>query len=482
MEGGTKLRTYRAASIADALADIKRDLGSDAVILHTRTFKSGGVLGLGARQHFEITATSAENVAPRRSPRTPLRREDPPAAQSGRSAGEELLKHAYSSGLLSREGQAAARREMGIDSDSRARAVQDEVRLASGYGPDGRGGVAAAPEPVVTSMRPIAPTAPGPGPSAIAEPPEATPPSPRDVEIASELASLKKLVGQVLTRTGRVSHAPQMPDALFKLYTQMLEAELADELADEVVAAARRELEGDEEPTEREVRRAVHRRLAEMIPAVAEPPKPRRAKDGRPLTIALVGPTGVGKTTTIAKLAATYKLRHGKSVGLITSDTYRIAAVDQLRTYANIIGLPLEVAMTPADMKAACRKLSQRDVILIDTAGRSPSDAARLEELREFIDAANPHETHLVLSSASSEKTMVSAAERFATAEPDRVIFTKLDESVGFGVIVNAARRIGVKLSFITTGQEVPDHLEPGRPERLATLILDGELDAGGPR
>jgi len=302
------------------------------------------------------------------------------------------------------------------------------------------------------------------------------------VEIASELASLKKLVGQVLTRTGRVSHAPQMPDALFKLYTQMLEAELADELADEVVAAARRELEGDEEPTEREVRRAVHRRLAEMIPAVAEPPKPRRAKDGRPLTIALVGPTGVGKTTTIAKLAATYKLRHGKSVGLITSDTYRIAAVDQLRTYANIIGLPLEVAMTPADMKAACRKLSQRDVILIDTAGRSPSDAARLEELREFIDAANPHETHLVLSSASSEKTMVSAAERFATAEPDRVIFTKLDESVGFGVIVNAARRIGVKLSFITTGQEVPDHLEPGRPERLATLILDGELDAGGPR
>jgi len=468
MDGGMKLRTYRAASIADALADIKRDLGSDAVILHTRTFKAGGVLGLGARRHFEITATSAESVAPRR-PRTPVRRVDDHAPVT-RSAGEALLRQAYSSGLLSREGEAAAR-----DADARARAVRDEVRLASG----------ASPAPVATIATPLRPSSTRPDPGtvavALAEPPVApsTPPSTIDVEIASELASLKRLVGQVLTRTGRGTHAPTMPEALFKLYTRMLEAELADEVADEVVAQVRRSLDDEAAADESLVLDAVRRELAAMIPAAPTPQTPRRAKDGRPLTIALVGPTGVGKTTTIAKLAATYKLRKGKSVGLITSDTYRIAAVDQLRTYANIIGLPLEVAMTPADMKAACSRLSQRDVILIDTAGRSPSDEARLAELREFLAAASPHETHLVLSSASSERAMVDAAERFGVASPDRVIFTKLDESVGFGVIVNAARRIGMKLSFVTTGQEVPDHLEPGRPDRLANLILSGELDGG---
>jgi flagellar biosynthesis protein FlhF len=476
MEGGMKLRTYRAASIADALADIKRDLGSDAVILHTRTFKAGGVLGLGARRHFEITATSAESVAPRR-PRTPVRRaDDQPAGSATRSAGEALLRQAYSSGLLSREGERAAR-----DADARARAVRDEVRLASGAIEKPVGDA-----PLVTSTPLMRPTTPAPEPShaavAVATPtppsrPVVAPPSQSDVAIASELASLKRLVGQVLTRTGRGAHAPAMPETLFKLYTQMLEAELADELADEVVAQVARSLDEESAADETLVREAVRRELAAMIPTAPTPPAPKRAKDGRPLTIALVGPTGVGKTTTIAKLAATYKLRKGKSVGLIASDTYRIAAVDQLRTYANIIGLPLEVAMTPADMKAACRRLSQRDVILIDTAGRSPSDETRLAELGEFLAAANPHETHLVLSSASSEKTMVAAAERFGVASPDRVIFTKLDESVGFGVIVGAARRIGIKMSFLTTGQEVPDHLEPGRPDRLASMILSGDLE-----
>lgn len=453
-----KLKTYRAASIADALSEIKRDLGSDAVILHTRTFKAGGVLGLGSRKMFEITATTAENVAPRRPaprpvPRTPVHQaDDGPVGM--RSAGEALLKQAYASGMLSPEGAQTARWELG--SDRRAAAVRDEVRLAAGVVP-------AREDPVAVA---VAPT-----------PPQVQPPTPADIEIASELASIRRLVGQVLTRTGSGAAAPSMPESLFQMYTRMLESELADELAGEVVAQVRRELTDEECADEPTVREAVLARLAAMVPVVDAPPVPRRAPDGRPLTLALVGPTGVGKTTTIAKLAATYKLRHGRTVGLITSDTYRIAAVEQLRTYANIIGLPLEVAMTPSDMRRAIQRLSQRDVILIDTAGRSPSDAGRLKELRAFLDAAEPHETHLVLSGASSESVMVSAAERFGVAKPDRVIFTKLDESVGFGVMVNAARRIGIKLSFLTTGQEVPDHLEPGRPERLATLILGGEIE-----
>jgi flagellar biosynthesis protein FlhF len=265
-----------------------------------------------------------------------------------------------------------------------------------------------------------------------------------------------------------------MPDHLVQHYLRLLEAEVAAELADQLIADVRGELTAAELGDEAIVRQTVLRHLAALIPADPEIPRPGRSADGRPLTIALVGPTGVGKTTTVAKLAAAYKLRHGKRVGLVTSDTYRIAAVEQLRTYAEIIGLPLKVAMSPGDMAAICESLHDCDVVLIDTAGRSQRDAGRLEELRQFIAGARPHQTHLVLSSTASESVMVEAAQRFTHVSPDRIIFTKVDEAVNFGVLVTVARKVALKLSYITTGQEVPDHIEVGRPERIARLLLDG--------
>jgi len=145
-----------------------------------------------------------------------------------------------------------------------------------------------------------------------------------------------------------------------------------------------------------------------------------------------------------------------------------------LRTYANIIGLRLEIALTPSEMAGACRSLADHDVVLIDTAGRSPHDASRLDELAAFIQAANPHETHLVLSSTSSEAVLRQTIERFAPANPTHAIFTKLDEAVSLGVLLSAVERLDARLSFITTGQEVPDQIEPACPNRLARLILDG--------
>ena len=200
------------------------------------------------------------------------------------------------------------------------------------------------------------------------------------------------------------------------------------------------------------------------------------------MTIALIGPTGVGKTTTVAKLAASYKLRHGRRVGLITSDTYRIAAVDQLRMYADIIGVPLKVATTPDDMVTAVEAFRDYDVILIDSAGRSQRDRQRISELAALMDAARPHETHLVLAGNGNENVLIEAVESFGAANPNRVIFTKLDEAVNFGVLLNVARRVPLKLSYVTTGQEVPDHIEAGRPDRIARLILEGPQSAVGAR
>ncbi len=187
----------------------------------------------------------------------------------------------------------------------------------------------------------------------------------------------------------------------------------------------------------------------------------------------------MGKTTTIAKLAAMYKLRHGKRVGLITADTYRIAAVDQLRTYANIIGLPLKVATTPGDVAVGLAELDDQDVVLLDTAGRSHADAARLTELAAVLGAAAPHETHLVLCAAAAETAMSAALRRFALLRPDRLVFSKLDEAEALGCLPNLValpEAASLRLSYVTTGQEVPDQIELADARKLARRILDGPV------
>ena len=219
------------------------------------------------------------------------------------------------------------------------------------------------------------------------------------------------------------------------------------------------------------VRTALLGHLATLVPT-AEDLEFTRPRDGRPRTIAFVGPTGVGKTTTLAKIAATMTLRDEIKVGLITSDTYRIAAVDQVRTYAEILGLRLEVASTPVEMRAALERCSDLDAVLIDTPGRSQNDSDRIADLRALVDAARPHETHLVLSGTAAERVLLREAEAFSTLGPDRVVLTKLDEAVTFGMLVSVVRRIGRRISWVTTGQEVPTDVERATSHRLANLML----------
>jgi flagellar biosynthesis protein FlhF len=190
--------------------------------------------------------------------------------------------------------------------------------------------------------------------------------------------------------------------------------------------------------------------------------------------IALVGPTGVGKTTTLAKLAANFRFRDGLRTGLVTFDTYRIAAVEQLRTYARIVELPMRVVATPAEMRSALDELAGLDVVLIDTAGRSPRAEAQIAELNEQIAAASPDETHLVLSLAAGRSALSQALARFRAVAPTAVIFTKLDEAGAAGPILSLCRDGGLPLSYVTIGQNVPDDIEPARADNVAQWIVNG--------
>jgi len=218
----------------------------------------------------------------------------------------------------------------------------------------------------------------------------------------------------------------------------------------------------------------LHRKIAELIAEKLNVAGPIQTAPNARRLVALVGPTGVGKTTTIAKLAADFHLRQRRRVGLITVDTYRIAAVEQLRTYAEIIDLPMRVVTSAGEMRDAVDRMRRLDLVLIDTAGRSPRDDVKIRELQALLDEAQPDEVHLVLSATAGARALGQAVERFAPAEPSRLIVTKLDEACGLGGMLAMLRRSGLPVSYLTDGQNVPDDIAPAHAERMAEMIVGG--------
>jgi len=391
-----KLRTYRSRSIADALVKVKRDLGPDAVILHTRTVQQGGLLGFGARRMVEITATKQANAL-----------------------------H-------------CATRKGTIRSDSGARGSHREDAAV------GQSVLAPASNTAVEQLH-------------------------------REMGAVRSLVQELLSESRR-AHLPSVPQDLHPTYSHLIEQEVAQEVAVGLIQQIRGELSSRQVADPETVRA----RLAAYIEQMVPPAVPIVCdKTDRAKVVALVGPTGVGKTTTIAKLAANFRLRERRSVALVTIDMYRIAAVDQLRTYAQIIDVPLKVVLSPGEFQDAVHSLREHDVIFVDTAGRSPNDTIKLNELRGFFQTVKPDEVHLVLAGNCNERVLLSAIDRFEPIGIDRILFTKLDEAVGFGLILSVVKQVNAKLSYMTTGQDVPDDIELSSGRRLAQLILGSESLSG---
>jgi flagellar biosynthesis protein FlhF len=416
------IKTYRAKTMQQALDLVRLELGSGATVLHTREVNGGLVRRMLFGRHYEIAASTAIQVPSRL---TSI--EEPSTVASGLSTERVVPTDRNPLAVQPSHSTSACGTPVGMhfpaEEDYRSR-YRESLRQQEG-----------------TTL------------------------SDRQQPADAGLRQLQSLVEQLRSRSGGLPQQ-DLPAALFPAFTDMIEADVDEQLARELIDRLRDSRCDLSSPA------MVQSGLLQLVEEELSVCGPIDVSKRSGRTVALVGPTGVGKTTTIAKLAANFRLRENKRVGLITVDTYRIAAVEQLRTYAEIIDLPMEVVSTPREACEAISRLRNLDLILMDTAGRSPRDEIRIQELKSMLAEAAPDEVHLVLSAAAGAKSLAATAERFATVGTTALVVTKLDEAAGLGNLLPLARACRLPLSYLTDGQNVPDDIRVAERQDLAKMIL----------
>ncbi len=212
--------------------------------------------------------------------------------------------------------------------------------------------------------------------------------------------------------------------------------------------------------------------VSQLLRKIINEPYKIKLEKGRRRIIILAGPTGVGKTTTLAKLAAIFSLRYDMNVGLITEDTYRIAAAEQLKTYAEILGIPLRVIYSPEEVTEALNLYSEKDVVFIDTAGKSPNDQSDKEILTQLINLSGSKEVFLVISSTTDYKNCKKIIDKYNFLNDYKLIFTKLDETENMGIVFDVCKISGKSISYFTIGQNVPDDIELADPHKIVNKLM----------
>ncbi|MDR0499459.1 MAG: flagellar biosynthesis protein FlhF [Holophagales bacterium] len=292
----------------------------------------------------------------------------------------------------------------------------------------------------------------------------------RNSSILTELDQLKSMLNRI-QRHGMPSLTHQLPPSLLRLYGDLAANDLDPMIAVRLCEYTQRALveHGGEDNVEHDKAHLFMRRvIADFIPVAA----PIQLDPNKVQVAALVGPTGVGKTTTIAKLAAYAKLNLKQKVALLTLDTLRAGGVDQLQQYAQVLQVPIHVIITAEDLKNALHFYRDRSLILIDTPGYQLHDTERLEKLGTLLEELPLVETHLVLPATAKPRDLAEVAQRFEKLRPSRLIFTKLDETCTYGPILSTLVRVKRPISYLGTGQEVPQDLELATSRRIADLIL----------
>jgi flagellar biosynthesis protein FlhF len=287
-------------------------------------------------------------------------------------------------------------------------------------------------------------------------------------DVASQLDPIRREIRELRDVVSRLvfPRAP-LPPTFDRVFQEMVFQGVQDDLALRLTLEALQDLKDSYEDT-LPGREAVIKSVMQRLPR----PGPIGLGEARkPEVIALVGPTGVGKTTTLAKLAAYFALKARKRVAILTIDSYRIGAPEQLKTYGRIMGLTVDVVENSREMERTLRLRQDADLILIDTAGRSQRDRFRILEMKRFFDGF-PLTKHLVLSCNVRERNLEETVERFSCLGLDRLIFTKLDEATTFGTILNMAFLTEMPISYFTIGQRVPEDIREATPKIIAYLIF----------
>ncbi len=435
-----KVRKYQANTLAEAMALVKREMGQEAIILQTKRVKPGGLMGLFTQGVVEVTAAIDDEIETR------------PVAPVGKAPAQSRAK----STRAPRSSPAGGRKKKAVPKAATAAPAQLQgpsqapIQVPAPVAAASPATAAAAAPAVVGSL-------------AVAE----HDPAHEASALENELAKMKDILATMLRQMEPPAAAQDLPGRVKALHDTLLSQDVNPRLAHEVALRLSQPgltgAAGDDPQGQ----------LAECIREMTGEPRPIDFRGGRRV-VAFLGPTGVGKTTTIAKLAANFSLLERKDVALITCDTYRIAAVEQLKTYGQIIGVPVDVVFSPQELKEAILRHAKRDVILIDTAGRSHRNVMQMSELKGFLQAARPDETFLVLSATTKYRDAMDIVKNYGFAGFDRLLFTKLDETSTYGIILNLAAATQKGLSYFTTGQSVPEDIELANLPKLARLLTRG--------
>ncbi|MBU8729288.1 flagellar biosynthesis protein FlhF [Cytobacillus oceanisediminis] len=377
-----KVKKFMAASMPDAMKQIRMELGNDAVILNSRVVYTGGVLGFFKKRNIEVMAALDANQESEQKPSVK------PAA------------------------------------------VQDHSDDYKGNAEDAQ----------FSSLK-------------------------TSDELIREISSLKQMMSSLASSNQAI---PVHPEAIRKAQFILDEQEIDKSVQDHVLQALLEKwyLRGAN-AKDSEIDAWLHEELIKQIEDI-----PFEGISFSKKYINVAGPTGVGKTTTLAKMAAECVIKHRKKAAFITADTYRIAAIDQLKTYASILNMPLEVCYTIEDFRQAADKLKEFDVVLIDTAGRNFRNKQYVEDLKNVIDFENEMETFLVLSLTSKQKDMEEIYNQFSIIDIDKLIFTKADETSTYGSMYNIIHKYKKGAAYITNGQDVPDDILMAGPEAIVKQLM----------
>jgi flagellar biosynthesis protein FlhF len=426
-----QVRVFEATDMATGLKMVKKELGPDALILSTRTVRAGK-LGLLGKPMLEITAAiDAQYSDKGQSRQTTIQDVGNGAGGTGRTlrsvvgdTGEDLFAGSSTTPSYGRSGKPLAA-PLEPDLQSEVNELKDLVKNLAG----------------------------------------------RLSEMAENSATTQNVPAprQLTVRSGEGSRLHNGAIHGDRILSMLVEKGINVETARTIAGFLRESLTDRELSSEEVIAQAIKDTIRDLIQV--DPPFAEKITDRK--CIALIGPTGVGKTTTLAKIAASFLATASNSVALITIDTYRIAAVEQLKVYGEIMDLPVDVVITPEQLQLALQRHRDKALILIDTAGRSPRDRFCIEELQAFFPPELPIDKHLVLSATTREHELLETIERFQELGISHTIFTKLDECANLGILLNVQIQNPNPLSYLANGQRVPEDLLTAHPKLTAELIMN---------